>query len=117
VPRAGGERERKLLHENLPPLILDYEKEITLDAFVEGWLLSNILIDIGVEVNVLNLDSCHQMGRPILKQYSNVLYMENKMKAMPIGVLKDAIITIQEAKFTGNFEVLELIEADNFPAL
>ncbi|KAH9294814.1 hypothetical protein KI387_038402, partial [Taxus chinensis] len=36
---------------------------------------------------------------------------------IPIGVLKDATITIQGAKFTGDFEVLALTEEDNFPAL
>ncbi|KAH9291624.1 hypothetical protein KI387_043182, partial [Taxus chinensis] len=68
-------------------------------------------------VNVLTLDAWHQMGRPALQPSSNVLYMENKTKAMPIGVLKDAAITIQGAKFTGDFEVLALTEVDNFPAL
>ncbi|KAH9327547.1 hypothetical protein KI387_007725, partial [Taxus chinensis] len=38
-------------------------------------------------------------------------------KATPIIVLKDASITIQGAKFTGDFEVLALAESDSFPAL
>ncbi|KAH9320964.1 hypothetical protein KI387_015603, partial [Taxus chinensis] len=62
------------------------------------------------EVNVLTLDAWHQMGRPALQPSSNVLYMANKTKAMPIGVLKDATITIQGTKFTGDFEVLALAE-------
>lgn len=82
------------MHANLPPHNLDYDKEITLDAVIDGWILSNILIDIGTEVNVLTLDAWHQMGRPALKPSFNVLYMEKKMKVMPIGVLRDATITI-----------------------
>ncbi|KAH9292050.1 hypothetical protein KI387_042765, partial [Taxus chinensis] len=53
-----------------------------------------------VEGNVLTLDAWNQMGRPPLHPSSNVLYMANKKRAMPIGVLKDASITIQGAKFT-----------------
>ncbi|KAH9307054.1 hypothetical protein KI387_011458, partial [Taxus chinensis] len=74
------EHKRKILHVNLPPHNLDYDKEITLNAVVDGWLLSNILIDTGIEVNVLTLDAWHQMGRPALQPSSNVLYMENKTK-------------------------------------
>ncbi|KAH9304358.1 hypothetical protein KI387_008762 [Taxus chinensis] len=57
------------------------------------------------------------MGRPPLQPSSNVLFMANQTKNTPTGVLKDASITIQGAKFTGDFEVLALTEADNFPAL
>ncbi|KAH9322306.1 hypothetical protein KI387_016945 [Taxus chinensis] len=57
------------------------------------------------------------MGRPALQPSSNVMYMENKTKAMPIGVLKDAAITIQGDKFTGDFKVLALTEEDNFLVL
>ncbi|KAH9327813.1 hypothetical protein KI387_043747, partial [Taxus chinensis] len=57
------------------------------------------------------------MGRPSLQPSSNVLYMANKKKAMPIGVLKDATITIQGTKFIGDFEVLALAKVDNFPLL
>lgn len=56
------------------------------------------------------------MGRPTLQSSSNVLYMENKTKVIPIGVLKDITITIQGAKFIGDFEVLALAEVDNFLA-
>ncbi|KAH9298453.1 hypothetical protein KI387_030135, partial [Taxus chinensis] len=83
---------------------IDYEKEINLNAVVDGWLLSNILIDTGAEVNVLTLDAWVQMGRPPLQPSSNVLFMENWTKATPIGVLKDASITIKGAKFIGDFE-------------
>ncbi|KAH9304881.1 hypothetical protein KI387_009285, partial [Taxus chinensis] len=49
VPHARVERKRKVLHENLPPHNLEYNKEITLNVVIDGWLLSNILIDIGEE--------------------------------------------------------------------
>ncbi|KAH9308744.1 hypothetical protein KI387_036655, partial [Taxus chinensis] len=62
------------------------------------------------EVNVLTLDSWHQMGRPTLQPYSNVLYMVKKTKEIPIGFLKDVVITIQGSKFTGDFEVLVITE-------
>ncbi|KAH9312259.1 hypothetical protein KI387_027294, partial [Taxus chinensis] len=71
---------------------------------VDGWLLSNILVDIGAEVNVLTLDTWHQMGRPTLQPTSNVMYMVKKNNVRPIDVLKDDTITIQGAKFTGDFE-------------
>ena len=54
------------MHANLPPHSLDYDKEIMLNVVVNGWILSNILIDIGTEVNVLTLDVWNQMGRPPL---------------------------------------------------
>ncbi|KAH9308827.1 hypothetical protein KI387_036738, partial [Taxus chinensis] len=57
------------------------------------------------------------MGRPMLHQSLNVLYMENKTKVIPIDVLKDVAITIQGAKFTGDFKFLVLAEAENFPEL
>ncbi|KAH9298433.1 hypothetical protein KI387_030115, partial [Taxus chinensis] len=49
VPHVGEERERQVLHADLPPHNLDYDKEITLNAVIDGWLLSNILIDMGAE--------------------------------------------------------------------
>ncbi|KAH9299609.1 hypothetical protein KI387_031291, partial [Taxus chinensis] len=69
------------------------------------------------EVNVLNLYAWVQMGRPPLHPSSNVFFMANQTKATPIGVLKDASITIQGSKFTGDFEVLALAESNSFPAL
>ncbi|KAH9305675.1 hypothetical protein KI387_010079, partial [Taxus chinensis] len=57
-----------------------------------------------VEVNVLTLDAWVQMGGPPLQPSSNVLFMVKQMKPTPIRVLKDASITIQGAKFTGDFE-------------
>ncbi|KAH9306730.1 hypothetical protein KI387_011134, partial [Taxus chinensis] len=90
--------------------ILEYDKEITMNALVDGWLLRNILIDTGAKVNVLTLYAWHQMGRPSLQPSSNVLYMAKETKTMPIRILKDALITIQGAKFTGDFKVLVLTE-------
>ena len=43
--------------------------------------------------------------------------MANRTKATPTIFLKDASITIQGAKFTGEFEVLALAELDIFPNL
>ncbi|KAH9300099.1 hypothetical protein KI387_011682, partial [Taxus chinensis] len=57
TPHVSSETRRKILHENILPHSLDYDKEITLNAVVDGWLLSNILIDTGVEVNVLTVDA------------------------------------------------------------
>ncbi|KAH9306805.1 hypothetical protein KI387_011209, partial [Taxus chinensis] len=51
TPHVSTETKRKILHANLPPHSVDYDKEITLNDVVDGWLLSNTLIDIGVEVN------------------------------------------------------------------
>lgn len=116
TPHARIETGWQIRHVNLPPDSIDYEKEITLNVVVDGWLLSNILIDTGAEVNVLTLDVWVQMGRPPLQLSSNVLFMENRTKATPIGVLKDASITIQGAKFTVDFEVLALVEVDSFPS-
>ncbi|KAH9331521.1 hypothetical protein KI387_003629, partial [Taxus chinensis] len=112
----------KMLHQkNIIPLLGEWlrgkDKEITLNAVGDGWLLSNILIDTSAKVNVFTLDSWNQMGRPPLQPSSNVLYMPNRTKATPIEVLKDAYITIQGAKFTGNFKVLALAKADSFPSL
>ncbi|KAH9288598.1 hypothetical protein KI387_032715, partial [Taxus chinensis] len=75
---------------------------------VDGWLLSNIMIEMIAEVNVLTLDAWNQMGRPPLQPSSNVLYMAKKTKVIPIGVLKDVVITIQGEKFNGDFKVLAL---------
>lgn len=94
TPHIGIEHERKILHVNISPENLDYDKEITLNFVVYGWLLSNILIDSGTELNVLTLDAWVQMGIPLLHPSSNVLFMENRTKATPIGVLTDASITI-----------------------
>ncbi|KAH9300227.1 hypothetical protein KI387_011810, partial [Taxus chinensis] len=49
VLRIREERERQVFNLNLPPHKIDYEKEITLNVVVDGWLLSNILIDTGTE--------------------------------------------------------------------
>ncbi|KAH9313419.1 hypothetical protein KI387_044053 [Taxus chinensis] len=117
TPCTSIETRRKILHVNLPPHSLDYDKEITLNDVVDGWLLSNILIDTCTEVNVLTLDAWVQMGRPPLQPSSNVLFMVNRTKATPIRVLKDASITIQGAKFTRDFEVLALADLDSFPSL
>ncbi|KAH9290599.1 hypothetical protein KI387_034716, partial [Taxus chinensis] len=67
------------------------------------------------KVNVLTLDAWAQMGRPPLQSSSNVLFMANWTMNTPIRVLKDASITIQGAKFTGDFEVLAQTESDSFP--
>ncbi|KAH9315059.1 hypothetical protein KI387_023686, partial [Taxus chinensis] len=75
-----------------------------MDAMVNGYLVSNILIDIGAKVNFLTLDAWNQMGRPSFHPSSNVLYMANEIRAMPIGVLKDDSITIQGSKFKADFK-------------
>lgn len=102
MSRSGFEREIHILQANLPPHSLDYDKEITLNVVVDEWLLSKILIDTGAEVNVLTLDAWNQMGRPPLQPSSNMMFMENRTKAMPIGVLKDANIIIKGPSLVGN---------------
>ncbi|KAH9303722.1 hypothetical protein KI387_008126, partial [Taxus chinensis] len=49
VPCTRVECERKVLNAYLPPHSLDYDKEITLNGVVDGWILSNMLINMGVE--------------------------------------------------------------------
>ncbi|KAH9328851.1 hypothetical protein KI387_000959, partial [Taxus chinensis] len=45
TPRTRTETKRQIIHANLPPNSIDYDKEINLNAVVDEWLLSNILID------------------------------------------------------------------------
>lgn len=49
--------------------------------------MDNFLIDTGIEVNILTKDAWRQMGIPPLVESSNVLFMANKTKKKPIGVL------------------------------
>jgi len=93
-------------------------REFRLNATIGDFNMGNIILDIGLDVNIFPKKTWEAMGEPTLG-YSNIqLKLENQQRVIPIGRLKNRIVDLDGVCTTTDFEVMDMVdESIPFPTL
>ena len=80
--------------------------------------MTDVILDLGSEVNVLTKQTWEKMGKPTLEWSPIQLILANQQKIMPLGRLPSVLVDIYGVNTLADFEVIEIIDDSNpYPAL
>ena len=79
--------------------------------------MTDIILDLGSEVNVLTKKTWEQMGKPTLEWSPIQLRLANQQKIVPLGRFPSVPVDIDGVSTLSDFEVIEIIDDSNpYPA-
>ena len=80
--------------------------------------MDQVILDLGLDVNVLPKLTWECIGRPTLQWSPIQLRMENQQKMIPMVRLQEITMDIEEASALADFEVIEIFDDNNpYPML
>lgn len=80
--------------------------------------MDQVILDLGLDVNVLPKKTWEHMGRPALQWPPIQLRMVNQQKILPMGRLQGVTVDIEGASTQTNFKVIEIVDDSNpYPML
>ena len=89
-----------------------------LNAQIGAYDMTDVILDLGSDVNVLTKQTWEQMGKPTLAWSPIQLRLANQQKIVPLGRFLDLQIDIDGVSTFADFEVIEIIDDSNpYPAL
>ena len=93
-------------------------REMRLHAQIGDYDMTDIILDLGSEVNVLTKQTWEQMGKPTLEWSPIQLRLANQQKIVPLGRFPNVPVDIDGVSTLADFEVIEIIDDSNpYPAL
>ena len=84
-----------------------------LHAQIGDYDMNNIILDLGLEVNVLTKHTWEQMGKPTLEWSPIQLRLANQQKIVPLGRLPSVPVDIDGVSTLADFEVIQIIDDSN----
>ena len=72
-----------------------------------GTLIPNTLIDLGAAINVMTLQTIHQLNIPNIQPTPTILELANRSKIKHEGVLDDEVATLHSWEYPVNFFILQ----------
>ena len=75
--------------------------------------MTDVILDLGSDVNVLTKQTWEQMGKPTLAWSPIQLRLANQQKIVPLGRFLDLQIDIDGVSTFADFEVIEIIDDSN----
>ena len=87
-----------------------------LHAQIGDYDMTDIILDLGLEVNVLTKQTWEKMGKPTLDWSSIQLRLANQQKIVPLGWFPNVPVDIDGVCTVADFEVIAIID-DNNPYL
>ena len=88
-------------------------REMRLASQIGEYEMDQVILDLGLDSNVLPKKTWEWMGRPVLQWSLIQLRMENQQKIIPIGWLQAVTIDIEGASALADFEVIEIVDDSN----
>ena len=80
--------------------------------------MTDVILDLGSEVNVLTKQTWEQMGKPALTWSPIQLRLANQQRIVPLGRFPNVPIDIDGVITLADFEVIDLIDDGNpYPSL
>ena len=80
--------------------------------------MDQVILDLGLDVNVLRKKTWQQMGEPKMERSTIQLRMVNHQRIIPLGRFPKIMIDIKGVKILADFEVIEMVEdTDPYPTL
>lgn len=70
-------------------------------------LVSNVLIDLGVAINVMTKQTMDQLGLVHIRPTPTMLELANRSKIKPEGMLDDVVVSIDSWEYPTDFIVLQ----------
>jgi len=93
-------------------------REMRLHAQIGEYDMTDVILDLGSEVNVLTKQTWEQMGKPTLEWSPIQLRLANQQKIVPLGRFPSVPVDIDGVSTLADFEVIEIIDDSNpYPAL
>lgn len=93
-------------------------REMQLNAQIGDYEMNQVILDLGLDANILPKQTWERMGRPKLQWSPIQLRMENQQEIIPMGRLQEIRVDINGAGVLVNFEVIEITDDSNpYPAL
>ena len=93
-------------------------REMRLNAQIGEYGMTDVILDLGSEVNVLTKQTWEQMGKPTLEWSPIQLTLANQQNIVPLGRLPSVSVDIDGVSTLADFEVIEIIDDSNpYPAL
>ena len=74
---------------------------------VQGTLIPNTLIELGVAINVMTLQIVHQLNIPNIQPTPTMLELADRSKVKPEGVLDDEVVTLDSWEYPVAFFILQ----------
>ena len=84
-----------------------------LHAQIGYYDMTDIILDLGSEVNVLTKQTWEQMGRPMLEWSPIQLRLANQQKIVPLGRFPSVPVDIDGVSTLAYFRVIEIIDDIN----
>ena len=84
-----------------------------LNAQIGAYDMTDVILDLGSDVNVLTKQTWEQMGKPTLAWSPIQLRLANQQKIVPLGRFLDLQIDIDGVSTFADFEVIEIIDDSN----
>lgn len=92
--------------------------EMRLTAQIGEYEMDKVILDLGLDANVLPKHTWERMGRPALQWSLIQLRMENQHNIFPMGRLQGVIVDIEGTSALDDFKVIEIFDDNNcYPAL
>ena len=80
--------------------------------------MTDVILDLGSEVNVLTKQTWEQMGKPTLDWSHIQLRLANQQKIVPLGRFPNVPVDIDGVCTVAEFKVIEIIDDSNpYPSL
>ena len=92
-------------------------REMRLNDQIGEYDMTDVILDLGSEVNVLTKQTWEQMGKPTLEWSPIQLILANQQKIVPLGSFPSVPVDIDGVSTLADFEVIEIIDNSNpYPA-
>ena len=70
-------------------------------------LIPNILVDLGVAINVMTIETVQKLGLTNLRPTPTILQLADRSTIKPEGILDDLIVSIDSWEYLADFLVLQ----------
>ena len=85
---------------------------------IGAYEMEQVILDLGLDVNVLPKKTWYRMGEPKLEWSTIQLHMANQQKIIPLGRLSQVVVNIEGVKVMENFEVIQILDdIDPYPTM
>jgi hypothetical protein len=93
-------------------------REFRLNSHIDNYEISDVMLDLGSDVNILPKKTWEAMGKPKLIYSPIQLWMANQYCIYPVGRLQNIEVDLAGIKTIADFEVIEIMgEKDPYPTL
>ncbi|XP_027185156.1 uncharacterized protein LOC113783267 [Coffea eugenioides] len=102
-----GENVSAVLQRKLPPKCGDPGR-FTVPCMIGNTLIRNILLDLGVSINVMPKSMYASLNLGPLKETEIITQLADRTNAYPDGLVEDVLVKVNELVFPADFYVLDM---------